>query len=754
MIKELKSIKSMMILIVPLLFQFNTNVAVDSTEHKDTCKTSLIKDEANLEKFYLENGIFPASPSEGTTGKITSSGMSAYLSNKYKGYDEWTEGECSKSVSETYGGNPSEVYEYDSIIKSAKAKSNIADYNYVGCGPLALISQLNYLAEYAGYTQFMCNPESKTQRNNLYVDVFNTIKTYPDNGDIADYIKDMGFEVESGTFTFPHDFINGARQILSDYNISNGIGAEDLHRNGTYKQLISVSGDTMPSLMDFNGKINKLKASIDRGMPVIWWTTNDAGYFRNHYMNIFGYEEWIGKNEDGSSKTNLFFKLRMNQGKYEDTYMDSEALDAVNGGFIFFNEELDKTLIKPTDYSFPQRYNNVFDKDALIIGNDYIEIEWLRAGYINTAGLSGTGDWYLTMSSLKASQRMSYLSFHCMRSINFIYFDLSLWSSSEYLSSSTSYIGLEYLDENGKWNTGISFLDQSQTGRPLSKDKTNRDSFRYDFPYGTTDFRFMVDSGKDTTSTLNKGRVVIGDIGIVYSSNNTNSNDVYLSLFSYDKGNSSDFGFGHAWIGLFNNSPRKLMIGDFELPAFEGVTVGLYGNKQHKGVYYNLEHYFAVIELVKKAKTNSSSSDSSSGSSGSSSDSSTSSGSSSSAWSTGSFGVTSWILTDVIPSFIACYTNGRVSITAVISRDLVDSIADIIEAHSDGWNVFYNCSDFAIDIWNSAADYKLNRDIIQTPANLMSKIKGIDGYQTDRNLPGMIDSTGYYSNGEFVHANN
>ena len=241
----------------------------------------------------------------------------------------------------------------------AKANSDISEYDAVGCGPLALFTQLTYLSEYAGYTQFMSNSYSNSQSQNLCTDIFNVIKTYPSESLGATSLENIFGDIfEDGTFTFPNDLIVGTEQLFHDYNINNGIGAEDVNENGEYRQLMKIHGDAIPSFASFATKKQALIMSINNGMPVIWWTTDSAGEFSLHFMNIFGYETWIGVDSDGNETSHLFFRLRMNHNEDEDAYMDSDVLNAINGGFIFFQENMSKTVIKPSDYSFPQVYCN------------------------------------------------------------------------------------------------------------------------------------------------------------------------------------------------------------------------------------------------------------------------------------------------------------------------------------------------------------------------------------------------------------
>lgn len=113
-----------------------------------------------LEKYYIDNGILPATPPKGTTGLLYENkypSIYSHLDTRFPEYSSWVrENLESNWVSSTYGANPVETIEDgDELIIEAKSKSNIKDYKNIGCGPLSVVTQLNYLATNAGYTQFI-----------------------------------------------------------------------------------------------------------------------------------------------------------------------------------------------------------------------------------------------------------------------------------------------------------------------------------------------------------------------------------------------------------------------------------------------------------------------------------------------------------------------------------------------------------------------------------------------------------------------
>ena len=696
-------------------------------------------------KYYFENDIFPSNSPDGTDTKLTSGLIQPYLTSKYGAGHIWSIDENeSNTVETTYGGIPSNTFESNSILQDAKEESTIKDYEYIGCGPIALITQIDYLVKYAGYSQFIADYEENEQRKNFYIDLFNTITTYPSNGVPANYLEMMGITFPDGTFTFPFDLVNGASQLFLNYNITTGIGHEEVNPDGTYRKMMEIYGDLAPSILPYEDKIINLVSSIDSGMPVIWWTTNYAGEFSNHYMNIFGYELWRGVDSSGNEITQLFFKLRNNGGSDVIHYMDSEMLMGVNSGFIFFEEQLAKITIKSEDYEYTQRYNNEVSAHTLNVDGINVNVERLRTGYINETGFTGTGKWYLTMSAIKKDAGLAYIKYSVPYPINFIYFDISFWSTVEGIDLFQDVVALEYKDSNENWVRGIDFLNSGRSDNgSISCAKHMPDKFRYDFPYGTTEFRFIVSSEITTSSTNNKGRVVLGDLGIVFSSNDPDKSELYITISTRDN---------HSWIEIYNNSPNAVLVGNYILQPFEAMTIGLFGQGKHIGVMYNYEYYEELVLSVVASSSSilcslpgsawiiASSSSSSFGSSDSESEHGT--------FLEGLIGLLSWLTDKIFEAIILSSKDGRYSLTEVTDdMSCLNEIGEILEHENNIWWPHYNCSHFAIEIWNIVSDKKIEANFIQTPSDLKNKILQYNGeYIIDRNLQGSCEQVGYYTN--------
>lgn len=167
----------------------------------------------------------------------------------------------------------------------------------------------------------------------------------------------------------------------------------------------------------------------------------------------------------------------------------------------------------------------------------------------------------------------------------------------------------------------------------------------------------------------------IGAIPCLLASAETRSNTITLAAYSYYK---DDDGLGHSWIAITNDTNNGYNLGVYYMEPGETVTVGLWGNLNNNGVWYNLESY-GIDE----------------------------------------FGL----------------FNGRVSIEMTINENQLATINSYIARH-DYWNVSYNCSCFVKDIWNLVSEDKLNSGyLVNLPSWLCDSIKDKTSYFTNRYIP-------------------
>lgn len=278
-----------------------------------------------------------------------------------------------------------------------------------------------------------------------------------------------------------------------------------------------VSGDTIPNLSSFSTKINNLKDSIDRGMPVIWWTLgkDKAGDFGNHYMNIFGYEYWIGTDSSGNTKTHLMFVLRYNWGD-EDVYMDSDVLDAVNGGFIYFEETHEKTLIRPENYEYECQYFYDEKNKTITPKQGYtFDTKYLRTGYVNRYDSSNTNlvDQQISLSAKRTNAGEAYIQYKLPIPVKWLYLEVSWWSSSEGIAYYNGQAKVEYKDHDGNWVTQLNLLNDVSGG--ISNLIDYKSKIKCEFEYPVTEFRIYVKTD-NPSGDRNKGRLVLGNILLIH----------------------------------------------------------------------------------------------------------------------------------------------------------------------------------------------------------------------------------------------
>lgn len=130
-----------------------------------------------------------------------------------------------------------------------------------------------------------------------------------------------------------------------------------------------------------------------------------------------------------------------------------------------------------------------------------------------------------------------------------------------------------------------------------------------------------------------------------------------------------------------------------DVNAYETVSLGTWGNKnQHKGLWYNLESYFA---------------------------------------NKGEY-------------------NGRVSLSKYTTSKELESLNSYINSH-DSWSTLSNCSTFASGAWNTISSTKLSAGWINTPSNLKGNIKK-HSYSINRNIE-YNNNVGYFDNDTFNYIN-
>lgn len=510
------------------IFVINFSFNDVNNQRYETMTCDLTDDE--LMDYYIENKIFPSNIyPEASEKLIDGRNISSHLTKRFSNYNNWTKTSNIKFVSNTYGNNPSELsQEYDFILK-AKEMAGL-NYEFVGCGPTAMISQFEYLAKCAECSQISKNIEDSIiaseapNRVRLAKEVLSSTYAIPSESTIGQIVG-----ATPGTFTFPSSVISASKKILENHlllfektrTVKDKDGNEKIESYYADGSMIKVYGDIVPNILPYSTKINNLKDSIDRGMPVIWWTMGKdlAGAYANHYMNIYGYEYWMGTDSSGKTKEHLMFVINCN---WDDSfyYVDSDAFYAANGGFIYFEETHDRTKIQPENYGYDCQYyydvrfkNNIKTSDG-----SYINTSYLRAGYVNRYNKDNTKiiGQELVLSGKKENVGCSYIEYEFKRNIDWIYLELSWWSSKEGINFINGSVLVQYKNSKNNWVTRIDLLNSSKSPLSVLIDSKSRHVCALDEP--SRMIRIIVTTS-DTTGDRNKGRLVIGEIDVGYIKN-------------------------------------------------------------------------------------------------------------------------------------------------------------------------------------------------------------------------------------------
>lgn len=365
--------------------------------------------------------------------------------------------------------------------------------NYGGCGAKALINQLLFLTEVKKYSSLIKNQKKYDINDPLYQKMKEiSYKSRIDfltelYANISVFVKN-----KESVLTFPHKFNDALNYFLKKAGLSDFIS--------TYRSRYYNIG--------YSDKINAINNSIERGMPVIVWTSNNGGYLNNHYFNVYGKEIW--KNSKGVEKT--FYLVRANWARPYTIYLDADSLNGFPNfwGYITVIENFSHKKIETNDYDYSQRYYN-YEKEEFISANDLqIKTKRYRTGRINTKGfnyVSDKYDWFITMSGVNETQNHAYIEYELPKNIKGISFDISSWDSFNSFNSNNCNFTFDiYLD--GKWKTIYNFI-----GKKLSEEKYDPSTFAYKGEIAK--FRFKIET-LNYIHVTNGARIIIGDINLFY----------------------------------------------------------------------------------------------------------------------------------------------------------------------------------------------------------------------------------------------
>lgn len=367
---------------------------------------------------------------------------------------------------------------------------------YGGCGPIAMIGMADFFARCFGYDEIIKNPNDLEQQKQLIREFLNpriisTIEVNDPNGN------------GKQTLALPWDCADGFNEVMKNHHLENTIQAVDMGFWGVSKY----------------EKIIKIKEQVDKGLPVTLYTALAGdGELGNHYVNVYGYEDWIGKDQNGRDITHTMLQFRMNWGdRYnKPLYMDSNILDSFITGIIYYDvvykyQSLPAMLFQgfKNEHNQGQYFNEVIEHPLSIINPEEtinFMTRRLRCSYINQG--------YFVLSANRDNHDTAYLELEFEEDVRQVGLNLNLWSHKERFSSDTS-LRLEYFDKTENvWKIG---REINALLLPLKEEvsKTNLTLL----PKDVNKIRIIVEN-KGITTDRNKGRIVIDSIDIYFDTYN------------------------------------------------------------------------------------------------------------------------------------------------------------------------------------------------------------------------------------------
>lgn len=414
-------------------------------------------DENEYELYYENNDIMPMMPADANAQLENHLAVQSYL-NKYNSNYSWSYSQNNScDLKSIYGSNPINVDEYQPWFTEAKEEADLpSQKEWAGCGVIALTEALIYYSEVLGYTSFNTYARTNMCLNSNGIDENRDINRKLLALDALQSTPSTGWW-DAGTSVMPSSFLTGAKRVLKDHNLY----SDD-------QKYIEVYGDLISRPESLSEKINTVKTAINDGQMIVWWTGTEFGDFSNHYMNIFGYEDWIGTDANGNTITKTFIVLNYNHTNRSIQYMDSDVMTGLTMGFIFFkcNSSLKNINLSPTQLNLATAYNSTETSKNVSVNNSTVPIQYsiLRGAYITHYDSTNTNPngHYLALSPNKADAGLAYIEFQLPYDIKRLDIDLSWWRAKDRYSTYQGSVTIDVYDRTSQtWITVVDVLNNS-----------------------------------------------------------------------------------------------------------------------------------------------------------------------------------------------------------------------------------------------------------------------------------------------------
>lgn len=435
---------------------------------------SIKEAESNLKLAY------PAPPNDETV-YFTQYELAARLQSEFTESSIWSKNDAlSKCVIDDYGGEPinhNEETENDPL-KLAKESLGITDF--LGCGIMALYSQLEYFANYRGYYWLNRSDSGQSDESvELAKEIINTSRRFPFGS--------------NGTFIFPSDLVTSFNSVLA----TRGYQYPSINAHVQYNFQINPEGSK-----------NMIKESIDNGMPIIWFVQDsNARGIPGHYMNLIGYNTYIGTNSLGESVEKIVYEIVLNWNGFGERhyYVTENALNYFNGG-VMFEYSVNHSHLKTNDFNFRNQY--YFDEKT-----DYLTTNDTDGTIVETRLRTGgliENNW-LVMSAKRENAGMAFLKLHFPYKVRHIYFFASLWSYNEFSNAEFADPNKAnfYVEAGNSSNSLNKVFEKAPILLTTNKDKPMIYCINLDVDSYYVKFNIMC---SNPTGDRNKGRVCLSNM--------------------------------------------------------------------------------------------------------------------------------------------------------------------------------------------------------------------------------------------------
>ena len=479
---------------------YKNDLGVKSDEYSITINNSYANSfesdiNSSLQKPWESDGSISSDVSE----KINSSDLLNWIENNYPNFSWLKSNEKSKTTKEISNAEPiemrSSLFTRADLTEAIKRAGIDNITSYGGCAPISQIGIFDYFSRYLGYKEFINDTSNANDRIAFATEVFSKSNVFSEDGNVH------------STSQFPLDYARCFTSILEKRNLENNIEISCWYNLTSFLNMDFGNG----GYGDKEKLWSEIVKSIDNGMPVTMWTGGPfcgEGMFANHSVNVYGYETWIGTDNNREQKVKRFIKARLNSGSSSEWYCDADILGCPFAGIFIYKIKC------PYSYSATAKDFNLLVNNngqgqyffgptprykTISLPNGLnIQTERIRASYIENK--------YLVLSPNRKNAGEAYLVMKFPHKVSSMEFTASMWGPSE--GSFEEKFELQYSTNGSEYNT---FLRKNCPG--MSTSKLFPDNYKILFPKNVTSVRFVA-THSNPSGDKNKGRICIDNFMI------------------------------------------------------------------------------------------------------------------------------------------------------------------------------------------------------------------------------------------------